>query len=126
VDAGDELVLMERLGEIVVRTEAETLYLVLGTGHAGQDQDRRLDLRDAERPQNFIARHVGEVQIEKNDVVVIELAEVDALFAEIRRINVEILGFEHQLDALRSCAVVFDQKYAHVYSPALALEPPSS
>ena len=46
------------------------------------------------------------------------VAEIDALFPEIRRVDVEVLGFEHQLDALRDGAVVFDQKYAHVQSPA--------
>ena len=51
-----------------------------------------------ERAQNLVARHVGEVQVEQDDVVVVELAEVDALLAEIRRVDVEVLGFEHQLD----------------------------
>jgi hypothetical protein len=57
----------------------------------------------------------GKVQVEKDDVVIVELAEVDALFAEIRRVNIEILGLEHQFDALRCRAVVFDEKYAHSY-----------
>ena len=118
VDAGDQLVLVERLGHVVVGAEAETLHLVLDAGHAGEDQDRRLHLGDAQRAQDLVARHVGQVQVEKDDVVVVELAEVDALFAEIRRVDVEVLGLQHQLDALRSCAVVFDQKYAHVQFPS--------
>jgi tRNA (Thr-GGU) A37 N-methylase len=32
------------------------------------------------RPQNLVARHVGQVQVEKDDVVVVELAEIDAFF----------------------------------------------
>ena len=120
VDTGDELILVEGLGEVIVGSEAQSLHLVLDAGHSGQDQDRRLDLGDPERAKDLVARHVRKVQVEKDDVVVVELAEVDALFAEIRRIDVEVLGFQHQLDALRSCAVVFDKKYAHVNSPALA------
>ena len=46
VDAGDEFVLVEGLGQVVVGPEAETLHLVLDAGHARQDQDRRLDLGD--------------------------------------------------------------------------------
>ena len=75
----------------------------------GEDQDRRLDLRDPQGAQNLEARHVGQVQVEQDDVVVVELAEVDALFAEIRRIDVEALGFEHQLDGLGGRAVVFNE-----------------
>ena len=59
--------------------------------------------------QNLIARHIGQVEVEQDDVVVIELAEVDAFLAEIGHIDVEILGFEHQFDALRRGAVVLDQ-----------------
>ena len=69
-------------------------------GHARQDQDRRLHLGQAQRPQHFVAGHVGEVQVEQDDVVVVELAEIDALFAEIGRVDVEALRFQHQFDAL--------------------------
>ena len=60
------------------------------------------------------AAHVRQVQIEKDDVVVVELAEIDALLAEIGRVDVEPLGLKHQLDALRCRAVVLDQKDPHV------------
>jgi hypothetical protein len=118
LDAGDELVLVERLGQVVVRAEAEALHLVFRACEAREDEDRRLDLRDPQRPQDLVARHVGQVQVEQDDVVVVELAEVDAFLAEVRRVGVEALRLEHQLDALRHCAVVFDEKYAHVWSPA--------
>jgi hypothetical protein len=45
------------------------------------------------RAQNLVAGHVGEVQVEQDDVVVVELAEVDAFFAEIGGIDVEARGF---------------------------------
>src|SRR5262249_44350657 len=83
------------------------------------DQDRRLHLGDAQGPQNLETRHVGQVEVEQDYVVVVQLAEIDALFAEIRRIDVEALGFEHQLDRLRRRAVVFDQQHAHA-NPLLA------
>src|SRR5436305_958524 len=49
VDARHQLVLMEWLGHVVVGAEAETSDLVLGAGEAGEDQDRRLYLGDAQR-----------------------------------------------------------------------------
>ena len=42
VDAGHELVLVERLGHVVVGAEAEAAHLVLDAGKAGEDEDRRL------------------------------------------------------------------------------------
>ena len=109
VDAGDQFVLVERLGQIVVGAVAEALHLVLDAGHAGEDQDRRLDLGHAQRPQHLVAGHVGQIEVEQDDVVVVELAEVDAFLAEVRHVDVEILRLEHQFDALRRRAVVLDQ-----------------
>ena len=68
-----------------------------------------LTLATRKRAQHLIAGHVGKIQIEKDDIVIVELAEIDAFLAEIRRIDVEILGLEHQLDALRGGAVIFNQ-----------------
>ena len=113
VDACHQLVLVEWLGHVVIGAEAETLDLVLDAGEAGEDQDRRLHLGDAQAPQHLETRHVGQIQVQQDDVVVVEFAEVDALFAEVRRVDVETLGFEHQLDRLRSRAVILNQQYAH-------------
>jgi translation initiation factor IF-1 len=86
-------------------------------GEARQDQDRRLHLGDAQRAQNLVAGHVRKVQVEEDDVVIVQLAEIDALFAEVRRVDIEALRLEHQLDALRRGAVVFNEKYAHLNPP---------
>ena len=109
VDARDQLILVERLGHVVVGAEAQALDLVLDAGEAGQDQDRSLDLGDPQRPQNLETGHVRQVQVEQDDVVVVEFAKVDTLFAEIRRVDVEALGLEHQLNRLRCGAIVLDQ-----------------
>src|SRR6266567_1427277 len=113
VDARHQLVLVERLGYVVVGTEAEPPDLVLNAGEAGEDQDRRLYLRDAQLAQHVEARHIRKVQIEEDDVVVVDLAEIDAFLAEIGRVDVEAPGFEHQFDRLRGGAIVFNQQYAH-------------
>jgi hypothetical protein len=97
----------------IVGAEAETLDLVLGAGEAGEDQNRCLHLGDTQRPQHFEARHVGQVQVEQDDVVVVQLAEIDTFLAKIRGVDVEALGFEHQLDRLRGGAIILDQQYAH-------------
>ena len=68
-----------------------------------------LTLETRERAQNLETRHVGQVQVEKDDVVVVELAEIDAFLTEIGGVDVETLGFEHQLNRLSCRAVVFNQ-----------------
>jgi hypothetical protein len=102
VDARDQLVLVERLGHVIVGAETQAFALVLDAGEAGEDQDGRLHFGDAQCAQDLEARHVGQVQVEQDDVVVVEFAEIDTLFAEIRRVDVEALGFEHQLNRLKS------------------------
>ena len=122
VDAGDQLVLVEWLGHVVIGADAETLHLVLNAGEAGQDQDRGFDLGNPKLLEHLVARHVGQIEVEQDDVVIIQLAEIDAFFSEIRRVDVEALGFEHQLDRLRSGAVIFYQQYAHA-SPLIVATP---
>ena len=113
VDAGDQLVLMEWLRQVVVGAEAEALDLVFRAGEARKDQNRGFYLRNAQGAQDFKARHVRQVQVQQDDVVIIEFAEIDTLFAEIRRIDVKTLGFEHQLNRLRYSAVVLNKHNAH-------------
>ena len=91
MNAGHEFVLMERLGEIVVGAVTQAPHLVLDAGHAGEDQDRRLDLGHSQRPQDLIAGHVGQIQVQQDDVVVVELAEIDPFLAQVRHVDVEIL-----------------------------------
>jgi hypothetical protein len=57
--------------------------------------------------------HVRQVQVEADDVVIVELAEVQALFAKVGGIDVEPFAGEHQLDALGGGRLVFDQQNAH-------------
>src|ERR1700722_15957095 len=113
MDARDQFVLVEGLGHVVVSADAETLDLVLDAGEAGEDQNGCFDLRYPKLLEHVVAGHVRQVQIEQNDVVIVELSEIDAFFSEVRRIDIETLGFEHQLDRLRDGAVIFYQQYAH-------------
>ena len=49
-------------------------------------------LRKTSKPDN------RKVEIEKDDVVVVNLTDVDTFLSEISRMNVETLGLEHQFD----------------------------
>src|ERR1041384_8570087 len=98
VDARDQLILMERFGHIVISTKAETFDLVLYARQTGKDEDRRFHSRYAQLAQHIETRHIRQVQVEQDDVVVIDLAKIDAFLAEIGRVNVEVSRLEHQLD----------------------------
>src|SRR5450759_3810943 len=113
VNARHQFVLVEWLGHVVIGAEAETFDLVLDAGEAGEDQNRRLHLRDAQAAQHLEARHIRQVQVKQDDVVIVQFAEIDSFFTEIGGVEVEALGFEHQLDRLLSGAIVFNDQYAH-------------
>ena len=113
VDARDQLVAVERLGDIIVGAEAQGADLRVHLADARKDQHRGADLGGAQFLEHVIAVHVGQIEIEADDVVIVELAEVQALFAKIRRVDVEAFGGKHQLDALGGGRLVFDQQHAH-------------
>src|ERR1700730_3253064 len=100
VDAGDQFVPVEWLRHVIVGAEAETLDLILDAGNSGEYQDRCLHLGDAQRSEHLETRHIGQIQVEQNDVVVVELAEIDALSAQISPVDVEALAFEHQYELI--------------------------
>src|ERR1700738_1718908 len=49
------------LVNVVVGAAAETFDLILDVGKPGEDQGRRLDLRNAQTAQYFEARHVWQI-----------------------------------------------------------------
>src|SRR5229473_224263 len=113
MDAGDQFVLVEGFGHVVVGADAETLDLVLDAGEAGEDQNGGFDLRHTKLLEHVVTGHIRQIEVEQNNVVVVKFSEIDAFFSEIRRIDIETLGLQHQLDRLRDGAVIFYQQYAH-------------
>jgi hypothetical protein len=117
MDAGDQLVAVERLGHIVVGAEAQRADLGIHLADAGKDQHGRADLGDPKLLQNVIAVHVRQIEVQADDVVIVELPEVQALLAQVSRINVEAFPGQHQLDAFGSRRLVFDQQHTHEFRP---------
>src|SRR5579862_8785755 len=111
VDAGDQFVLVERLGHVVVGAAGEGLDLGVDLRGARQDHDRGVDLADTQAAQHLDAAHVGQIQVEQDEIVIVDLAQIDAFLTQVRRVDVEAFGLQHQFDALRGRAVIFDQQY---------------
>jgi hypothetical protein len=113
LDARHELVAMEGLDQVVVGAQGERLHLRIDEAGSGKHQNGRTHLGRAQRLDDVEAADVGKLKVADNHVILVELAQLDAFFAKIGRVNVERPGFEHQLDAVRHRTVVFDQKDAH-------------
>ena len=54
------------------------------------------------------ARHIRQIQVEQNDVIVVDLAKVDPVFAEISGVYIDAFCLEHQLDTLCRSAIIFN------------------
>ncbi len=67
----------------------------------------------AEPAEHLVAVDVRQHQVEEDDVVVVELADLDAVLAELARVDHEAAGTQHQFDGPRGGGVVFDQKDTH-------------
>jgi hypothetical protein len=104
---------MEGLGHVVVGAAAEGLDLGVDLRGAGQDHHRGVDLGVAQLAQHLHAAHVRQVEVQKDQVVIVDLAEIDPFLAEVSGVDVEPFGLQHQLDALRRGAVVFNQQNTH-------------
>ncbi len=100
---------MERLRHVVVGAEAETTHLVVDARQTRQYENRRSDLGDAERLQDLITAHIGKIQIEQNNIVIIKFTEIDALFPKVRRINIKSFRLQHKLDALRRGTIILNE-----------------
>ncbi len=98
VDARDQLVLVERLGHVVVGAEAEAANLILDAGKA-REVRIGLNLAHAQGFQDLVAAHIRQIQVEKDDVVVVNLAEIDTFFAERDRL-VDVKAFDCSISSM--------------------------
>ena len=61
--------------------------------------------------------HIGQIEVEQDDVVIVELAQIEAFLAKIGGVDIEALGPEHQFDALGDGRFVLDQQNPHIRNP---------
>jgi hypothetical protein len=80
VDARDQLLPVEGLGHVVVGAKPKPLSF--DSVLSSPDEDGRLDLGEAQLAQHLVPVHVGKVQVQQDQVVVVELGEIDPLLPE--------------------------------------------
>src|SRR3546814_17156805 len=76
--------------------------------------------------EHVIPVHIGWRQIKADDVIIIELAEIQALLAKVGRVDIEAFGRQHQLYGLRSRRFVFDKQHAHLAAPRSICDAPDA
>ena len=113
LDAGDQLAPVERFCQKIVGPEPETLQLVIEFGQTGKDQDRRTHPRGAQPAQHLVPVDVRQHQIENDDVVIVKLADLEPVLAEIGGVADEPLLLQHQLDAGGGCGIILNQQNTH-------------
>jgi hypothetical protein len=68
--------------------------------------------------EHVVPVHVGQVEVEKDDVVIVELAEIEAFFPQVGGIDVEAFGRQHEFDSLGRGRLILDQQHAHGSAPS--------
>src|SRR4051794_27505859 len=98
---------------VIVGPKAEPFDLVCCGIQARQDQDWRVDVGGAERLKHLVARPVGQVQVEEDDVVGVKLRKLDPFFAAVRHVDGGRCRSQHQLDAVRNRQIVLNHQNVH-------------
>ena len=113
LDARDQLAPVERLGQEIVGAKAESLDLVIELDQTREDQDRSAHPRRAQPAQHLVPVNIRQQQVKNDDVVIIKLADLQAVFAEIGGIADEVFLAQHQLDAGGRRGIVLNQQNTH-------------
>ena len=116
MDTRDQLLPVKGLGHVVVGAEAKGFQLIFHVIVAGKKHDRRLDFGYPQLPQDLVTVYVGKVDVEQYQVVVVDLCQIDAFFAHIGRVYIEICDPQHHLDSLRRDGVIFYKQDSHCVS----------
>ncbi len=113
LDAGNQLAPVEWFGQEVVGAEAEALDLVVELAEAREDQDRGTHSGRAQPAQHFIPINIRQHQVQNNDIVVVQLADFEPVFAQIGRVADKAFFLEQHLDAGRCGGIIFNQENTH-------------
>jgi hypothetical protein len=66
---------------------------------------------------HFVPRHVRQVEVEKDQVVVVKLRQIDPFLPQVRGKDIQVGMGQHQLDAARGSRIVFYEQDSHSRSP---------
>ena len=115
MDAGHQFLGVERLGQIVVRPGPEGLDLFVHVNMARKDQGWRSDLGLPQLTQHVVAGYVWQIEVEDDQVVIVQLAKFNTLFALICCVDVEVRLAQHRLNGAGRGQFVLNKQNAHIF-----------
>lgn len=95
VDVSNYFIFVEWFGYVVIGVIIQVVDFVVDVCIVGQDQDWCIDFGDVECFENVKVWYVGQVQVEKDNVVIVQFVEIDIFFIQIGGVDVEVFGFEY-------------------------------
>ena len=99
---------MERFRQIVIRAKSKALEFAFRIVCARQNKNRRLNACTADLAQYFVTGHIRQAKVQKDQVIVIELGQIDAFFAKMCAIDIQVGVAQHHFDAFGRGRIIFN------------------
>ena len=112
-DPRDQLGEVERLGEVVVGADAETLDAILERPGRGQHQHPARAAVGDQRPADLVAVDAGKVAVEHDHVIVGERDAPERLAAVEREVDGHALAAQHGRHGLGEPRMILDHQHPH-------------
>ena len=116
-DARDQLGERERLGQVVVGSEAQARHPVLDPGRRGQHQHPGPPALLDQRLAHPVAVHPGQVAVEHDDVVVVDRGLPQPGRAVERDVDRHAVALQPERDRLGQLRLILDHQHAHSPCP---------
>ena len=100
MDSCNQLVTVEWLGQIIISTKTEAFNLAFRVVRTRQDQDWCFNPRKPELAQHLVTIHVRQIEIQKDQIVIIKFCQIDPFFTKRCRVDVQVGMGQHHIDAL--------------------------
>jgi hypothetical protein len=110
-DAGQQLLEREGLGQVVVRAGVEGDYLVLQVVAGGQHQDRQVRTPQPDAPEDLLAAHSRQRDVQQHHVDRLLDRQPHAVLAVIRAEDPVAVGVQALLQKPHYRGLVLDDQY---------------
>lgn len=117
LDPRQELRLVERLGQEIVRAKSQRLHLGLWLRQSRENQDRRAVSAQPHPPDHLIPIDVRQHQVHDHDVVIVVTQDLQRFLSRIGVINDGVRALEDQRRAASGGQIIFNEQYTHCCVP---------
>ena len=119
LDAGRDLVQIEGLGHVVVRSRSQALHAIGDRVAGGKEEDGQLGVAGAQALQRLEAVHARHLHVEDHDVWVEARGLGERVEPILRRVRLPAFVPERLREQVRQHGLVVDHKHARCAAAAL-------